>query len=173
MNKSKLRIFTNSIVITLLLTTTGLVFGGWILKDWQDTVTKKFAGRKWVHPSKIYSDSYLLYVGINIRPEDLREKLRRLGYLETRATPNAKGEYFYQANQGSLEIYLHDFAYPTEPFKGIPVKISLQSAAIARIENKSNGQELFSSSLSPSWLPGCMSVPGRSAGWSSSLKSRR
>jgi len=87
LNKSKLRIFTNSIVITLLLTTTGLVFGGWILKDWQDAVTKKFEGRKWVFPSKIYSDSYLLYVGINLRQDDLREKLRRLGYVETAATP--------------------------------------------------------------------------------------
>ncbi|MBM4298310.1 MAG: hypothetical protein FJ143_11280, partial [Deltaproteobacteria bacterium] len=154
MNKSKLRIFTNSIVVTLLLTTTGLVFGGWLLKDWQDAVTKKFEGRKWVHPSKIYSDSYLLYVGIRVRPEDLREKLRRLGYVQTASQPRSKGEYRYPAGGALLEVYLHDFAYPTEAFKGIPVKISLQDSVVTRIENATNAQELFSLELEPELATG-------------------
>lgn len=154
MNKSKLRIFTNSIVITLLLTTTGLVFGGWFLKDWQEQVAKKFEGRKWIHPSKIYSDSYLLYVGIKVRQPDLREKLRRLGYVESANTPKNKGEYRYQSGGGLLEIYLHDFAYPTEAFKGIPVKLTLQDSFITRIENSTNGQELFSLELEPELVTG-------------------
>lgn len=154
MNKSKLRIFTNSIVITLLLTTTGLVFGGWLLKDWQDAVTKKFEGRKWVHPSKIYSDSFLLYVGIKVRREDLREKLRRLGYVETPNQPKSKGEYRYPPGAAQLEVYLHDFAYPTEAFKGIPVKISLQDSVITRIENATTAQELFSLELEPELVTG-------------------
>jgi len=154
LNKSKLRIFTNSIVVTLLLTTTGLVFGGWLLKDWQDAVTKKFEGRKWVHPSKIYSDSYLLYVGIRVRPEDLREKLRRLGYVQTASQPRSKGEYRYPAGGALLEVYLHDFAYPTEAFKGIPVKISLQDSVVTRIENATNAQELFSLELEPELATG-------------------
>jgi penicillin-binding protein 1B len=154
LNKSKLRFFTNSIVITLLLTTTGLVFGGWYLKDLQDTVTKKFEGRKWPLPGKIYSDSHLLYVGINLKLEDLREKLRRLSYVETATAPKAKGEYRYQAGTGILEVYLHDFKYPTEFFKGLPVRLALQANTLARIENASNGQELFSLELEPELVTG-------------------
>jgi len=55
----------------LVITSTGLVFGAWYLKQLENTVTEKFEGRKWVFPSKIYSDSYLLYVGAPLRSENL------------------------------------------------------------------------------------------------------
>ena len=154
MKESKLRIFSISLITLLLVTTTGIVFGGWYLKRLEETVTAKFEGPKWIFPSKIYSDSYLLYVGINLRLDDLWEKLRRLGYHESTAAPKNKGEYRYQASAGSLEIVLHDFAYPTEPFKGIPVRISLQNGVITRIENVASGQEMFSLELEPELVTG-------------------
>jgi penicillin-binding protein 1B len=154
LKESKLRIFSISLITVLLVTTTGIVFGGWYLKRLEETVTAKFEGPKWIFPSKIYSDSYLLYVGINLRLEDLWEKLRRLGYHESTTTPKNKGEYRYQASSGSLEIVLHDFAYPTEPFKGIPVRIALQNGVITRIENVASGQEMFSLELEPELVTG-------------------
>ncbi|HEY3153679.1 MAG TPA: hypothetical protein VGK65_18620, partial [Candidatus Binatia bacterium] len=78
MLKSKLRIFSISLVALLVITSSGLIFGAWYLKQLEDTVTKRFEGTKWIFPSKIYSDSYLLYVGISLRLDDLAEKLRRL-----------------------------------------------------------------------------------------------
>ena len=154
LKQTKLRIFSISLITALLITTTGIVFGGWYLKSLEETVTAKFEGPKWRFPSKIYSDSYLLYIGIQLRLDDLWDKLRRLGYHESQAAPKNKGEYRYQASTGSLEIALHDFVYPTESFKGIPVRISLQNGAIARIENLVNGQELFSLELEPELVTG-------------------
>ena len=117
-------------------------------------MTAKFEGKKWRFPSKIYSDSYLLYVGINLRFEDLSEKLRRLGYRESRGVPRVRGEYRIQSAKGQLDIYLHDFSYPTEQFKGYPVRISMQGASIAKIENIATGEEVFSLELEPELITG-------------------
>jgi len=152
--KSKLRIFSISLVALLVITSSGLVFGAWYLKRLEDTVTEKFEGRKWAFPSKIYSDNYLLYVGVSLRIDDFAEKLRRLGYFESPGTPKAKGEYRILRKDGLIEIYLHDFDYPTEQFKGTLVRIGLQGTAVARIENLATGKELFSLELEPELVAG-------------------
>ena len=154
MKQSKLRIFSISLIALLLITLSGLVYGSWILKGLDQTVTAKFEGQKWRFPSKIYSDSYLLYVGINVRLDDLWDQFRRLGYRETQSVPRIKGEYRYQKSSGLLNIYLHDFVYPAEAFKGIPVRISLQGPVITRIENEATGQEMFSLELEPELVTG-------------------
>jgi penicillin-binding protein 1B len=154
LNKSKLRIFSASLITLLVITTSGIVLGAWYLKGWEKTVTEKFEGRKWRLPSKIFSDSYLLYVGISLRPEELREKLRRLGYQEVSAAPQNKGQYRYIAGRGLLEIYLQDFVYPTEPFAGYPVRISFHDSAVSRIENAADGEEIYSLELEPELVTG-------------------
>ena len=154
MKKSSLRIFSISVIALLLITSGGLVFGSWYLKSLERTVTEKFEGQKWRFPSKIYSDSYLLYVGMSVQRDDLWDEFRRLGYRETQSAPRIKGEYHYQRSSGLLDIYLHDFSYPTESFKGIPVRISLQGAAISKIENRATGEEMFSLELEPELVTG-------------------
>jgi penicillin-binding protein 1B len=154
LNKSNLRIFSASLITLLVITTSGIVFGAWYLRDWERTVTEKFEGKKWRLPSKIYSDSYLLYIGISLRAEELREKLRRLGYHEVAGAPKSKGQYHYQPSRGLLEIYLQDFVYPTEAFTGYPVRISFEGSAISRIENVGDGQEIFSLELEPELVSG-------------------
>ena len=154
MTQSKLRFFGISLVVLLVVISTGLVFGAWYLKQLENTVTEKFEGKKWVFPSKVYSDSYLLYVGAPLRFESLLEKLRRLGYYETAGEPRTKGEYRISRSAGTIEIYLHDFDYPTEQFKGGPVRLSLQGNSLSRIENLATGQEMYSLELEPELVTG-------------------
>jgi len=154
LTQSKLRFFSISLLVLLVITSTGLVFGAWYLKQLESTVTEKFEGRKWVFPSKIYSDSYLLYVGAPLRSENLIEKLRRLGYYETSGELRTKGEYRVLRSSGTIEIFLHDFAFPTEQFKGVLVRLSLQGNSVARIENLATGQEMFSLELEPELVTG-------------------
>src|SRR5262247_868203 len=94
LKRPRLRIFRIILVSLLIVTSSGLVFGGWYLRQLEETVAAKFEGQKWRFPSKIYSDSHLLYVGINLRFQDLSEKLRRLGYHESQSAPNARGVSF-------------------------------------------------------------------------------
>jgi penicillin-binding protein 1B len=154
LKKSKLRIFSISLVLLLLITSGGLIYGAWYLKQLEATVTEKFEGRKWFFPSKIYSDSHLLYVGVNLRLEELAEKLRRLGYFEVQGGPRRKGEYRISKGQGQIEIYLHDFEFPTERRAGIPVRLTLQRSTLARIENLATREELFDLELEPELVTG-------------------
>ncbi|HYA27627.1 MAG TPA: transglycosylase domain-containing protein, partial [Acidobacteriota bacterium] len=154
MIKSKLRIFSLSLVALLVVTSSGLVFGAWYLKQLEDKISEKFEGRKWVFPSKIYSDSYFLYVGANLRIQDLADKLHRLGYFESQSAPKAKGEFRIAAKEGWIDIYLHDFDSPSEKFKGIPIRITLQSGAIAKIENSADNKELLYVELEPELVTG-------------------
>ena len=155
MKRPKLRILSILVLSLLIVTSSGLVFGSWYLKRLEGTVTAKFEGQKWRFPSKIYSDSYLLYVGINLRLEDLSEKLRRLGYHESQDAPkSARGVSFPTRLAVLLEIYLRDFSYPTEQFKGFPVRISMQGSTLTKIENSWTGEEIFSLELEPELITG-------------------
>lgn len=154
MVKSKLRFFSISLVVLLVITSSGLVFGAWYLKQLEDQIVEKFEGRKWVFPSKIYADSYFLYAGGNLRIQDLTEKLHRLGYFVTQSLPKAKGEYRIIAKEGLIEIFLHDFETATEKFAGTPIRITLQSNVIAKIENINDGKELYFLELEPELITG-------------------
>jgi penicillin-binding protein 1B len=154
LKRPKLRIFSILLISLLIVTSGGLVFGSWYLRRLEETVTAKFEGQKWRFPSKIYSDTVLLYVGINLRSEDLLEKLRRLGYQEAQSSPKRRGEYRFQSSRGLLEIYLREFSYPTEQFKGLPVRISLQGTIITKIENLETGEEMVSLELEPELITG-------------------
>jgi penicillin-binding protein 1B len=154
LKRPKLRVLSIFLVSLLIVTSSGIVFGGWYLSGLEKIVTEKFEGSKWRFPSKVYSDSYLLYVGINLRFEELAEKLRRLGYHEAQALPKARGQYRLQPARGRAEIYLQDFFYPTEQFKGFPVNISFQGTVITKIQNGATGEDLFSLELEPELITG-------------------
>lgn len=141
-------------LIGVLVIVSGITVGAWYVKYLDEVVTAKFAGQKWQFPSKIYSDTFPIYVGMNLRMEDLWEKLRRLGYRESRSAPRARGEYRFLKKEGVLEIHLHDFEYPMEPFNGIPVRIVLQGSTATRMENVDSGEELFSIELEPELVTG-------------------
>jgi len=153
LKKSNLRVFSIALVTLLVVTSSGLVFGAWYLKRLEDTVTEKFEKPFSSFPSKIYSDSYLLYVGINLRLDELAEKLRRLGYFEVQATPKRKGEYRV-VRQGVMEIYLHDFDFPTEKRPGVPIRISQRGSMVGRIENLATGKDMFDLELEPELVTG-------------------
>jgi len=146
-----LKIFSTFLVFFIV---GGVIFGVWYVKQLEEVVSAKFEGRKWQFPSKIYSDTYLLYAGMNVRSEELWEKLRRLGYRESRNGPSSKGEYRFLKKESLLEIYLHDFVYPLETFKGTPVRISLQGTTVTRMDNLDSGEELFSLELEPELVTG-------------------
>ena len=154
LKKSRSQISKIAFFFLILFIASGIVLGGWYVQRLDGVVTTKFEGQKWQFPSKIYSDTFLIYVGMNLRMEDLWEKLRRLGYRKIRKAPRVKGEYRFLRRKGILEIYLHGFAYPLEPFKGIPVRITLQSATVTKMENMDNWEEMFSLELEPELVTG-------------------
>ena len=140
--------------LSVLVFLGGLTVGGWYVWHLSGVVKTKFEGPKWEFPSKIYSDSKIVYPGVNLPFRQIRAKLRRLGYRSSEHEPRAKGEYRIRGQNGIVEIFLHDFRYPQREFRGFPVRISLKSETIHRIQRLDDGEVLPSLELEPEVVTG-------------------
>jgi len=152
--KSRLTFLKFSVFFLVLLATCGIVLGFWYMRFLEEVVTAKFEGRVWKFPSKIYSDTSLMYPGMKLRSEELEAKLLRLGYQETDSKLQFSGDYRISKKENLVEIYLHNFQYPLGQFKGYPVRLLLRSDTIATIQNKQSGKEIYSLELEPELVTG-------------------
>ncbi len=150
----RLPILKLSLLALVLFAAGGIFLGVWYLKYLEGVVTAKFDGRKWKFPSKIYSDTYLIYPGITLNTDDLEKKLTRLGYRTTPGRPRSGGEYRISKKDGFVEIYLHDFKYPLGPFKGFPVRLTIGANTAAKIHHMETRAEIFSLELEPELVTG-------------------
>jgi penicillin-binding protein 1B len=94
-------------------------------------VTERFEGERWDLPSKIYSDSLILYPGQDITGIRLIDRLTRLDYRPVSMHPERPGEYHLSPDR--LEIFLHDFLYPDLDVKGSLVHFELDHEKIVKI----------------------------------------
>ena len=110
-------------------------------------IDKRFSGRRWSIPSKVYSDTTILYPGQKTNRTLFNEKLRRLGYREVAHKPVNKGELNRSAS--FVQLYLHDFIVPSRHKEGIPVQIVFDENRIESITNLNTGQLLPILELEP------------------------
>lgn len=103
--------------------------------------------RKWDLPSRVYSDAEYLYPGTDIAARAIIAKLDRLGYRNTGDAISGPGDY--AASQDKLEIYLHDFDYPGENFKGFPVRLALEGGVVSSITRTDENDSLDLVRLEP------------------------
>ena len=95
--------------------------------------------RKWDLPSRVYSDAEYIYPGFEVNPIGLSAKLDRLRYRNTGEAIAGPGDY--STSGSTIDIYLHDFEYPGESFKGFPVRLSIEGGSVGRILRLDNGEE--------------------------------
>nr|CBX27795.1 hypothetical protein N47_C18530 [uncultured Desulfobacterium sp.] len=113
-------------------------------------IDKRFAGRRWNIPSRVYSDTILMYKGQQINPALFVEKLTRLGYRKTDRSPEHQGEM--QVSGRRINIYLHDFHSPIYNQQSRPVQISLQENRVADITNQDTNSSMSLLELEPEEL---------------------
>jgi penicillin-binding protein 1B len=70
-------------------------------------LTRRFEGRLWSLPARVYSDVLLLGPGSALRAEDLSGRLDRSGYARTAGEPQRPGQY-RQRGEG-LDVHLRAF----------------------------------------------------------------
>jgi penicillin-binding protein 1B len=87
--KSMLKKIIIASLSLLFLVLTSLVIYGLRLSD---QIGERFSARRWSIPSKVFSDTTLLYPGQRINPDLFRQKLLALGYRKVRHHPKEKGE---------------------------------------------------------------------------------
>lgn len=103
--------------------------------------------RKWNLPSRVFSDAEYLYPGLDIGKIRIIDKLDRLSYRDVGAEIKGPGDY--AKSEDSLDIYLHDFNYPTEDFKGFPLHLKLQENLIIDVVNLDSKESLPVAKLEP------------------------
>jgi len=131
------------------LPTVVLICGIMLLYCWYLSmqIDKRFSGRRWSIPSKVYSDTTILYPGQKTNRTLFNEKLRRLGYREVAHKPVNKGELNQSAS--FIQLYLHDFIVPSRYKEGIPVQIRFDENRLESITNLNTGQALPILELEP------------------------
>ena len=113
-------------------------------------VDEKFAGRRWDFPSRIYSDEFLLYVGLDVVAARVPRRLERLSYRTSAAEPVAGGEY--RDAPGVLEIALRAGAAGRGQTQH--VRLDVDQGRIARITDLDSGEALAAVALEPEELTG-------------------
>lgn len=91
----------------------------------EQRIVDKFEGKRWDFPSKIYSDSYAVYPGLQVGSDAFVERLKRLGYRQLSSTPTRRGEFRLDRAAARMEIWLNEFTYPDHREEGRLVTMRL------------------------------------------------
>ena len=129
-----------------------MVLFGFYLTALYIIVTDRFEGKRWRLPSNVYSDSFILYPGQNIKGIRLLTRLKRLGYLPVSEQPTRPGEY--QIRPEALDIFLHDFSYPDKDFSGFSIHLTIDQGRIKGITRSLSGEKLALFELEPELIAG-------------------
>ncbi len=121
----------------------------------QEVVTR-FSQKHWNIPSRIYSDSTIIYPGLTLKDLGFFERLARLNYHHVEAGKvTERGEYSYDFKTGKLVIFLHNFAYPYRNFPGEIVQIDVsRNEVIQGMSDPDTRKPLYSMELEPELLTG-------------------
>jgi len=142
----------------LLLFVAAIVVAGaavWFaLRQWEPVVIEKFRTHRWSFPSKIYSDSFLIYTGMDLTAVGFFGRLRDLDYRPVEGEVTHKGEYRIAKNKAAVDIYLRGFSDPNAGGGGALLRLNLAGNVITRIEDLNSHKELFTLELDPELISG-------------------
>ena len=133
-----------TILLIVLLLCASLFSYGWYLSS---HIEQRFTARRWSVPSKVYSDTTLLYPGQRINPDLLKEKLDALGYRKVGHRPAQKGEL--QISPHAITIFLNDLKTPWNNRKGFAVRITMTDGIIQSIIGIANDEAVPILELEP------------------------
>jgi penicillin-binding protein 1B len=141
------------LALVLVTTAGGVVLWGYV-RAWDATVSERFRTHRWNFPSKIYSDSLLLYPGVDVKAVGLLDRLRDLGYQPVHGIVTRKGDYNADALDERLDVYLRDSPSPAAEGAGRPLRLELAGGAVTRIEDLGSHEELYAFEVEPELLSG-------------------
>ena len=125
----------------------GLFVYCWVLSL---EIEKRFSGRRWSIPSKVYSDTSLLYPGQDVSRRSLEQKLEQLGYRRVAHKPSAEGQM--RVTGPVLSLYLHKLDLPNRKREGFPVQITFRKERIESIDHMERREEIPLLELEPEQL---------------------
>jgi penicillin-binding protein 1B len=109
----------------------------------------KFEIRRLSLPTRVYADYTLLHSGVVISPDDLLEKLDRLGYRQVNSVTQS-GDY--AAQRGEVYVYTREFTHPSGKYEAQPVRVTFEKNAISSISSLKDGTGIDKAALEPELL---------------------
>jgi penicillin-binding protein 1B len=139
-----LKKLTITFFVLVLLLGVSIVLYGWYLAA---HIEQRFSARRWSVPSKVYSDTTLLYPGQRINPILLRSKLEALGYRQVSHPPTKKGDL--QISPEAITVFLNDLKTPWNNRTGFAVRIAMTATMIESIIRTADGETVAILELEP------------------------
>jgi penicillin-binding protein 1B len=146
-----------ALAMLLLVTAATAVAGvvAWTyLRQWDAVVTERFRSHRWRFPSKIYSDTALVYPGIDLKPVGFFDRLNDLGYQAVDGEVARKGDYHFDQRSGRLDVYLHDVPVPAMDGAGRLVRLTLAGTTVTRIADAADDKEMYALEIDPELISG-------------------
>ncbi|MBU3981433.1 MAG: PBP1A family penicillin-binding protein [Proteobacteria bacterium] len=136
-------VFSLTLLLFVFLSVYLIVYGLHLSKE----VADRFSGRRWSIPSKVYSDTTILYPGQRIIRDFFYKKLFNLGYRNVPYEPKQKGEI--KISSTCVDIFLNDFNFRSKKQSGFPVRIKFLKDRIESIVSMDNTQSMPILELEP------------------------
>src|SRR6058998_2886405 len=118
------------------------------------TSVKTFEVRRLSLPTRIYADYTPLKPGQLLAPDDLVEKLERLGYRQSDSL--AQSGDFVPA-RGEIDIYTRTSAHPSGPHNAQPIRVTFRGGAIDSVVPLNQAGDAASAALEPELLTSILS----------------
>ncbi|MGB3210432.1 MAG: penicillin-binding protein 1B [Desulforhopalus sp.] len=137
-----------SLFITVLLVAAAscLLFTAPYILRLDEQITKRFEGRRWELPARIYARPLELYVGKTVSVDALEEELVQLSYSR-QDTPDKPGEYGIQGND--VTIYSRSFPFPDLEQPETFVRVTIGNRTITSLSDPANGAAVSMLRLEP------------------------
>ena len=143
---------TISVVVRVALTLalgaigTGLCYAALVT----GSVSRRFDGRKWSVPSRVYSDILLMYPGQRLSSKQFIARIDRLGYQRTKGKV-AEGQY--RVSRRTVTVGLRPIEVPVLSREAMTVQVDFgKSGAVATMKNVVTGETLPILELEPEEL---------------------
>jgi penicillin-binding protein 1B len=114
----------------------------------------KFEIRRLSLPTRIFTDFTPLHAGVVLGPDDLIEKLSRLGYRQV-ATLSQSGDYV--PGRGQIDLFTRAFTHPNGQYPAQPVRIVFGNGAIASVVSLRQASPIDNAALEPELLASILS----------------
>jgi penicillin-binding protein 1B len=114
----------------------------------------KFEIRRLSLPTRIFTDFTILRAGIVLGPDDLVEKLNRLGYRQTAALSQA-GDYVPGRSQ--IDVYTRSFTHPSGQYPSQPVRIAFSNGSMTSVVSLRQSSPIDNAALEPELLTSILS----------------
>jgi penicillin-binding protein 1B len=114
----------------------------------------KFEIRRLSLPTRIFTDFTPLRGGVVLGPDDLVEKLSRLGYRQTESLSRA-GDFVPGSTQ--IDLYTRPFTHPSGEYPSQPVRIAFKSGAITSVVSLRQAAPIDNAALEPELLTSILS----------------